>query len=291
MTDFMIYIPFIAAGVISVLVYLFLDGLNLSLSRSASARIDSFGGAQRGKTMADRLGDGLMSRLGLDLSAWENDLRWAQIGGDYIGESVATAFGQSVLYVGIGLLFVVALGVNMFSLGVLAALAYLPSMNLHGSAEKVRSHVRRSLPEAAAFVAGEMAAGVSADQALIRAGRLPGPLGVILREAGEIAGTSNRLMLSKSGVRGVFREQIEVLQMPHLASFAAQADLVAQRGAEGPAQMSSIAKMLAREYRTEVRRNAAELDNKLLLPTTLYFFFPMLAAMLVPLAIGIMGML
>jgi len=214
-----------------------------------------------------------MARLGLDLSAWENDLRWRRLVGlcrrkcRYRPGSVRAVYR-------IGFLFVMALGINMFSLGMLAVLAYLPYMNLHNAAEKVRSYVRRSLPEAAAFVAGEMAAGVSADQALIRAGRLPGPLGVILREAGEIAGTSNRLMLSKSGVRGVFREQIEVLQMPHLASFAAQADLVAQRGAEGPAQMSSVAKMLAREYRTEVRRGAAELDNKLLLPTTCTSFSP-----------------
>lgn len=282
------FIPFIAAGLIAVMAYLLLDSLSVSFSRSGSSRLEAFGGKK--ETLADRLGGSLMSRLGLDLAAWESDLRWAQIGGDYLGEGVSAVLGQSILYVGIGVLFVIGLGVNLISLGAVAVLAYLPYMRLHKSAEAVRLGVRRSLPEAAAFVAGEMAAGVSADQALIRAGRLPGPLGVILREASEIAGTSNRLMLSKAGVRGVFREQVELLGMPHLSSFSAQADLVAQKGAEGPAQMSSVAKMLAREYRTEVRRSAAELDNNLLLPTTLYFFLPMLAAMLVPLAIGIFAM-
>ncbi len=282
------WIPFIAAGLIALLAYLLLDSLSISFSRSGSSRLEAFGGKKA--TLADRLGASLMARLGLDLATWESDLRWAQIGGDYLGEGVGAVLGQSVLYAGIGLLFVISLGVNLFSLGAVVVLAYLPAMRLHKSAEGVRLGVRRSLPEAAAFVAGEMAAGVSADQALIRAGRLPGPLGVILREASEIAGTSNRLMLSKAGVRGVFREQVDLLGMPHLSSFSAQADLVAQKGAEGPAQMSSIARMLAREYRTEVRRSAAELDNNLLLPTTLYFFMPMLAAMLVPLAIGIFAM-
>ena len=280
--------PFLAAGLMAVLAFLFLDGIDFSFSRSAASRLDKFGGKQA--SLSDKLGDGLIARLGLDLAVWAADLRWAQLGGEYDGDSVSAVLGQSIMYAGMGVLAVIGLGVSPFTLGAIGFLAYLPYMRLHNTAEKVRSNVRRSLPEAAAFVAGEMAAGVSADQALIRAGRLPGPLGVILREAGEIAGTSNRLMLSRAGVRGVFRDQVDVLGMPHLSSFAAQADLVGQKGAEGPAQMSSVARMLAREYRTEVRRDAADLDNKLLLPTTIYFFIPMLAAMMVPLAMGIVAM-
>jgi Flp pilus assembly protein TadB len=281
-------LPFVAAGLIALIGYLVLDGLSFSFSRSATSRLENFSGKQ--ETLADRLGGALMRRLGLDLKAWELDLRWAQIGGDYLGESVAMAVGQSAIYAAIGLILIFGMGLTPISIGATFFLATLPYQRLHKSADKVRATVRASLPEAAAFVAGEMAAGVSADQALTRAGRLPGPLGVILREAAEASGTGNRLMLSKSGVKGVFREQVETLEMPHLASFAAQADLVAQRGAEGPAQMSGIARMLSRAYRTEVRRAAAELDNTLLMPTTLYFFVPMLAAMLVPLGVGIFTM-
>lgn len=288
MTSISTLIPFLAAGLMAVLAFLLLDGIDFSFSRSATSRLEKFGGQQA--SLSDKLGDGLIARLGLDLAVWAADLRWAQLGGEYDGDSVSAVLGQSIMYAGMGVLGVIGLGVSPFTLGAIGFLAYLPYMRLHNTAEKVRSNVRRSLPEAAAFVAGEMAAGVSADQALIRAGRLPGPLGVILREAGEIAGTSNRLMLSRAGVRGVFRDQVDVLGMPHLSSFAAQADLVGQKGAEGPAQMSSVARMLAREYRTEVRRDAADLDNKLLLPTTIYFFIPMLAAMMVPLAMGIVAM-
>jgi hypothetical protein len=288
MAAILTFIPYLAAGLMAVLAFIILDGINFSFSRSASSRLDKFGGSQA--SLSDKLGDGLIARLGLDLQVWAADLRWAQIGGDYAADSVSAVLGQSIMYAGMGILFVVGMGVSPFSLAAVGFLAYLPYMRLHNTSEKVRANVRRSLPEAAAFVAGEMAAGVSADQALIRAGRLPGPLGVILREASEIAGTSNRLMLSRAGVRGVFRDQVDILSMPHLSSFAAQADLVGQKGAEGPAQMSSMARMLAREYRTEVRRNAADLDNRLLLPTTIYFFLPMLAAMMVPLAIGIVAM-
>ena len=208
MTLFSTLIPFLAAGLMAVLAFLLLDGIDFSFSRSASSRLDKFGGQQA--SLSDKLGDGLIARLGLDLAVWAADLRWAQLGGEYDGDSVSAILGQSIMYVGMGVLGVIGLGVSPFTIGAIGFLAYLPYMRLHNTAEKVRSNVRRSLPEAAAFVAGEMAAGVSADQALIRAGRLPGPLGVILREAGEIAGTSNRLMLSRAGVRGVFRDQVDV---------------------------------------------------------------------------------
>ena len=64
-------IPFIAAGLIALLAYLFLDSFSLSFSRSGSSRLESFGGKQ--ETLADRLGGSLMSRLGLDLATWESD--------------------------------------------------------------------------------------------------------------------------------------------------------------------------------------------------------------------------
>lgn len=282
------YIPLAAGLVIALIAYSVLSNLNLSFSSSTEGRISRF--AEGRKSVSDRVGEGVMSRLGLDLGDWDVNLRWAQLAGEYLGASTASVLGLSVLYGGGAGLLAFVLLKNPLALLVGAAAFFYPSMQLNGAAEKARTEARRGLPEAAAFIAGEMAAGVSVEEALGRASRLPGVIGSIIGEAKVVADTSHQLLLAHAGSSGTFRAFCDALGVPQLSAFAAQIDMVALRGAEGPRQMSSVAKGLARDYRSEVTRNASNLDNQLLFPTTIYFFVPMLATLLVPLFMGIFSL-
>jgi hypothetical protein len=284
------YLPIVASLAIAGIVYGVLSSLNLSFSTSsASGRMASF--AEGRKSVPDRVGEGVMSRLGLDLSSWGINLRWAQLSGAYLGASPATVLGFAILYAaGAGLLLVVLLGFSPFVFLAMGAAFFFPSMQLNGTAEAARTAARRGLPEAAAFISGEMAAGMSVEEALGRAGRLPGVIGTIIREAKAEADSSHQLLLAHAGSPGTFRGFCDALQVSQLSAFAAQIDMVALRGSDAPRQMSSVAKGLARDYRSEISRNAAALDNQLLFPTTMYFFLPMLATLLVPLFMGVLSL-
>jgi len=282
------YLPLAAGLVIALLVYSVLASLNLSFSSTASGRLARFSEGQ--KSVPDRVGEGVMSRFGLDLGDWETNLRWAQLSGEYLGASTASVLGLAILSAGGAGILAFVLLKNPLALLIGAAAFFYPSMQLKSAAEKARTATRRCLPEAAAFIAGEMAAGVSVEEALGRASRLPGVIGSIIGEAKVVADTSHQLLLAHAGSPGTFRVFCDALGLPQLSAFAAQIDMVALRGAEGPRQMSAVAKGLARDYRSEVTRNATNLDNQLLFPTTMYFFVPMLATLLVPLFMGVLAL-
>lgn len=288
MSSLLQYLPVAAGLVIALITYSVLASLNLSFSSTAESRLSRF--SEGRKSVPDRVGEGVMSRFGLDLGDWEINLRWAQLSGQYLGASTAFILGLSILYAGGAGLLAMVLLKSPLALLVGAGAFFYPSMQLNSAAEKARVEARRALPEAAAFIAGEMAAGVSVEEALGRASRLPGTIGNIIREAKIVADTSHQLLLSHAGSNGTFRSFCDALRMPQLSAFAAQIDMVALRGSDAPRQMSSVAKGLARDYRSEVTRNASNLDNQLLFPTTIYFFIPMLATLLVPLFIGVLSL-
>ena len=75
--------------------------------------------------------------------------------------------------------------------------------------------------------------------------------------------------------------------LPPLETFAARMDAVAAHGTEGPKRMNELARDLAMEYQVTVARAAETLDNKLLMPMTIFFFVPFLAAIFIPLMISI----
>lgn len=289
MSSLLQYLPMAAGLVIALIVYSVLASLNLSFSSSASGRLARYADGKQ-KSVPDRVGEGVMSRFGLSLGDWDTNLRWAQLSGAYLGVSTAAVLGLSILYGGGAGLLAFVLIKNPLALLVGAAAFFYPSMQLSGAAEKARTEARRGLPEAAAFVAGEMAAGMSVEEALGRASRLPGVIGNIIGEAKVVADTSHQLLLAHAGSPGTFRAFCDALGVPQLSAFAAQIDMVALRGSDAPRQMSSVARGLARDYRGEVTRNASNLDNQLLFPTTIYFFVPMLATLLVPLFMGVFSM-
>jgi Flp pilus assembly protein TadB len=174
----------------------------------------------------------------------------------------------------------------------IAVAAYYPILGLKGRGSDTRQMVKRALPEAAALIAAEMSAGGSAETAVTRAASLPGPFGKLVQEVIQSAQRGGRLIFSRdatpalasgASVDGVMVEQFTKYRMTQLEAFARQIDLVASKGAEGPKQMSEVARGLAREYRSDVAKSAEQLSNKLLAPITLYIFIPFMLAIFVPL--------
>lgn len=279
-----ILIPLIAAGLIAyVLHQAYLREMEFSIGSSAAARVERFAAMDR-RSVTDKVGDSIVDRLGFSFASWKHELMWAQLGGFYEGKTVGSVLGQSVLYAGIGIAFILILhAMSMFYMIGICIAAYYPYLQLHGRAEDVREAVKRSLPEAAALIAAEMSAGSSAETAVSRASVLPGPLGNLMRRVVQNAQQAGRLIFSRDLVEGALVEEFVRFKMPELGAFARQIDLVASRGADGPKQMGEVARGLAREYRSNIAKAAENLSNKLLLPVSLYIFMPFMLAIFIPL--------
>ena len=88
---------------------------------------------------------------------------------------------------------------------------------------------------------------------------------------------------------------LELLQEESRARRTTQSSLVreclekvlAARPPGGEATCYELARDLAMEYQVQVARAAETLDNKLLMPMTIFFFIPFLAAIFIPLMINI----
>ncbi len=289
--DYRASIPVVAATMIAALVYWFLNDFLFGFGPSAASRLESFAAADR-RGVTDKLGDSLVDRLGLSLDSWKHALKWAQLGGYYRGKTVGSVVGQSILFAGAGLsAMVIFQNFSPTLLGAVLLAAYYPIMSLKGDAEKVQDDVKRALPEAAALIAAEMSAGGSAEAAITRAASIPGSLGAMIKNAVDEANQSGRLLFSRTNVVGILLTHMEAYQMSQLDAFASQVDMVAARGADGPKQMAEVVRGLAREYRMDVSRAAEELDGKLLMPITLFFFVPFMAAVFIPLVVSILQVL
>jgi hypothetical protein len=120
-----------------------------------------------------------------------------------------------------------------------------------------------------------------------RASSLPGPVGQILREAVDRARSEGALLFSQAGATGMIIKHFSELRFTPLETFAARMDAVSERGTEGPKRMNELARDLAMEYQVTVARAAETLDNKLLVPMTIFFFVPFLAAIFIPLMVNI----
>lgn len=282
-----IAISLVASGLIAFLFYRFFSGFEFTIAGgSASTRMERFAAADR-RGVTDRLGDSIVDRLGLSLESWKRELLWAQLGGYYEGRTVGSILGRSILFMSFGLAYSLLVGISPAVLAILAVAAYYPYMQMHGKADTVREAVKRSLPEAAAMIAAEMAAGGSAETAILRAASLPGPLGNLLRAASTEAQQNGRLMFSQAMIEGELARSCTVYRMTELRAFAKQVDLVASKGAEGPRQMAEVARTLGRVYRSGVMQSSERLSNRLLLPMTLYVLMPFMLAVFLPLMLGI----
>ncbi len=280
--------PFLAGLSLSFLVYAVASQINLELSGvrgSTARRLERFAGGEPEPSWADRVGNSLLDRLGLDPRGWELNLRWAHLGGYMPGWSVGGLVGRVVIYALAGAGYASLIGVPFLWLAV-PVLFFLPFLQVRSKANQVKKQVRRELPEMATLVAAEMAAGNSPDQALARTCELTGPLGQILARAVAESRTSGRPLFSRSrDIKGALVETLAEWRLTELMAFASQLDLVAGKGAAGPELMDNIARGLAREHRMRVMRAAEELESNLVLPATLFFFLPFVAAVMIPLMV------
>jgi len=279
-------LPIIGAASLSACIYMLVRGLRIE--RGARWRINEMIEHDQ-RSPLDRYGDRLADRLGLSLLAWRRNLDLARLTSDgrYSGWSTGGVLARVVVYGGAALALVSLFGMGpIFWLAVPLA-AYLPVMRMNSAANETRKNIHRLLPETATVIAAEMAAGANPDQALGRAAELPGPLGVLLSRAVSEAMQSKRPAFSRPPAQGVVVEVLSDVGIPALTRFAVQLDRVAAKGVEGPRLMSGVARGFAREYRAQVQTSAAMLDNELLMPMTLFFFAPLLAAILLPLMVAL----
>jgi len=254
---------------------------NVPLRRGKASRALSDFYAERAggkKTRQEAVGEAVAGRL-LSLSAWEDHLRWAQRGGQYLGQTLGGVVFQGLLYGGLAALLLLVNPAPVTLLVPVGAFAY-PLVRLRSKANTVRKRVLRTLPETAALIAAELAAGTAPDVAVARAAAIPGSLSALLKEAVEQSRQTGRPLFSRKPIGGTLVEVMGRSGIPALHVFASQLDLVASKGVAGAVLMSEIARALGQEYRARLQSEVEKLDSRLVLVVALFFFVPFVALLL-----------
>ena len=247
------------------------------------------GKKQRGAgqpSFSDRAGAAIASQLPAfaSLKTLEGHLRWAQRGGEYEGRTVEQIIFMSALFGGLGILFPLLIPAPV-AWGVPLILVVLPFSRLRSAAKKMRVRAEQSVPEMAALMSAEVAAGVSPEEALMQASKMPGPLAGLVREASAQAAYLGIPVFSHEKRKGSLREAFEGSGISALRAFGVQLDVAASKGVDVAQRMSEISSSLAAEYRQRLMRKAEKLDTGMTIAVALFYFVPMMALILVPLLI------
>ncbi len=246
--------------------------------KAARALTDYYAERTEKKSRQEEIGEIVAGKL-LSVRTWEDHLRWAQRGGQYLGQSLGGVVFQGLLFAGLSLLVVLVNPAPVSFLLPVGAFAY-PLVRLRSKANTVRKRVLRTLPETAALIAAELAAGTAPDVAVARAAAIPGPLSVLLREAVEVSRSSGRPLFSRKPISGALVEVMGASGIPALHAFGSQLDLVASKGVVGSALMAEIARALGQEYRAKLQSEVEKLPPRLVLVVALFFFVPFVALLL-----------
>lgn len=246
--------------------------------RAAKALNDYYAERTEKKTKQEAIGEAVAGKL-LSVKTWEDHLRWAQRGGQYIGRSLGGVVFQGLLFAGLSALLIPVNPAPVSFLLPVGAFAY-PLVRLRSKANTVRKRVFRTLPETAAMIAAELAAGTAPDVAVARAAAIPGPLSALLREAVELSRTTGKPLFSRQPITGTLMEVLGGSGIPALHAFGSQLDLVAGKGVAGAALMGEIARALSVEYRAILQSEVEKLDGRLVLVVALFFFAPFVALLL-----------
>jgi tight adherence protein C len=233
-------------------------------------------GAQ--KTRQEEIGEAVAGKL-LSVKTWEDHLRWAQRGGLYLGQSLGGVVFQGLLFAGLAALVILVNPAPVAFVLPIGAFAY-PLVRLRSKANTVRKRVFRTLPETAAMIAAELAAGTAPDVAVTRASAIPGPLSTLLREAVEASRGTGKPLFSRKPITGALVEVMAQSGIPALHAFGSQLDLVASKGVAGAALMSEIARALGQEYRAKLQSEVEKLDSRLVMSAAVFFFAPFVALLL-----------
>jgi tight adherence protein C len=267
--------PFLGAGTLALVASYLVADLRIrpKVARGLEDFYASAGNEQRAASRGEQIGNRVAQRLPFSLDTWEEHLRWAQRGGYFTDWGIGRLVFTAMIYAGVGGLVLLANPAPVSLLVPLGAAAY-PFISVRAKANTVRKRVVRGLPEVAALVAAEMSAGVSPDQAVQRAAVLPGPLTSLLAEVLAYSRSAGRPLFGRKPVRGALVEVFSQTGLPELLSFAAQLDLVAEKGVAGAMLMNEVARTLGREYRSRLDSEVEKLNGRLMLATAVFFFIP-----------------
>ncbi len=280
------FIVIIIAALLAMIIYFLASRINFE--KSAGKRVRDMVEKPR-ESIFDIGGNKLSNKMsGNLLSPFKRALYWAQIGGSYMGWSVGGMFVRGIAFSLAIALFNLILKLPLFAWLIVIFALFAPYLLVNGKAEEVKKNVKRLLPETATVIAAEMDAGATASQAIERAGELPGPLGAVLSGAVGKARQSERAMFSRGANPGVLMEELNQHGMPELSRFAMQLDRIAAKGVDAPRVMVEIAKGLAREYKSMVQSASTNMDTELLIPMSVFFFFPFLAALMIPILLSLL---
>jgi Flp pilus assembly protein TadB len=271
----------LAAAIAAVAAYLI--STSMSFEQSTSRRLGRFAGTiPTGFT--EEIGGKVLSMYSRDTTAILGSLDWAQLGGHFGGWTLSTLAGRCVIYGGAaGLALLLASpGEPIVVLAGIALAGFFPILQVNSRAGDVKKQVGREVPEIAALVAAELAAGNAPDVAIERAAQVPGPLGRLLGRALAESRSSGRPLFTRKPVRGTLIEILIASHLSQLTAFGAQLDLVAAKGVSGAEMMADISRAISREYFEHVMSAAESLEGNLVLPSAIFFFLPFTVAILLP---------
>ncbi len=223
-----------------------------------------------------------------DRLSMKNHLRWLELTGD--APSSAMLLGQATLF----FLVFMSLGALTKNAGFVAlafiAAAY-PYIRVRSRANAMRSRVDRSLPDLAALISAEMAAGNPPDKALRRAAAWGGPLAAIVQRAVQQSTASGLPLFSRERMEGALVRTVSRYDLTSLQSFIRQLDLAARKGSAGPEQMQRLAHTMILTHKERALREAEKLDGQLAVPAVLFFFLPFLIFILAPMMYPVLAIL
>jgi Flp pilus assembly protein TadB len=283
-----IVIVLIAGAVAAAIVYLIAS--SMSFEQSTSRRLGKFAGTVP-TGLTEEIGGTVLRFYKRDTTKILGNLDWAQLGGHFEGWGLDTIIGRCAVFGGGAALafFLVAPGNWLFIIGALLLGGYYPLLQVNSRAGDVKKQVAREVPEIAALVAAELAAGNAPDVAIERASEMPGPFGRLLERALADSRSSGHPLFSRKPIRGTLVKLLLGSGLNQLTAFGAQLDLVASKGVAGAEMMADISRAISREYFEHVMSAAESLEGNLTFPSAIFFFLPFTMAIVLPIMTALSG--
>lgn len=208
-------------------------------------------------------------------------LYWGQIGGKYIGWTpiqlitMRLFFGVAAAVVG-GLIFK-----NMLYIAVCGFLGWTyPMLSLNGIARKTSRQFSAQLPEYLQLVNGQMAGGISFDEAIRRTSSRSLSLPALWMK-NVIQMAQGRNVLDQ-----IMKEAVES-QSSDLISTASQLNNL-KHGAKQQELIDRLSTQISQTYTASAEMRAEKIGAELVIPMVLFYFLPFMASLLVVIAFPIL---
>jgi len=270
--------------------FVYLITSSMSFEESSSRRLGRFAGTVP-TGLTEEIGGTVLRLYKRDTAKMLGNLDWAQLGGHFEGWGLDTVIGRCAIYgvAAAAVMLVLMPGNLLFVIGAGALAGYFPVLQVNGRASDVKKQVAREVPEIAALVAAELAAGNAPDVAIERAAQMPGPFGKLLGRALADSRSSGRPLFTRKPIRGTLVDLLLASGLTQLTAFGAQLDLVASKGVSGAEMMADISRAISREYFEHVMSAAESLEGNLVIPSSIFFFLPFTAAIMLPVMTSVGG--